>query len=226
MPGRTIAIGDIHGCYAALGAVLEAVDPQPDDTLIPLGDYVDRGMQSREVLDRLIELGAECRMVPILGNHDELMLDVRQGGEGLLDWLSFGGTTTLFSFGATRPQEIPEKYIDFLYGCVPYHEDDRHFFLHATYYADMPLAAQPGDVLRWASLRDRLPGPHYSGKKAVVGHTSQKDGSILDLGYLVCIDTCCYGGGWLTAMDVATGQVWQADREGRPKSGPPAIKQG
>jgi len=70
-------------------------------------------------------------------------------------------------------------------------------------------------VLRWESLKLRQPGPHCSGKTAIVGHTAQRDGEILDLGYLKCIDTCCYGEGWLTALDVDSGQVWQADKEGR-----------
>ena len=69
--------------------------------------------------------------------------------------------------------------------------------------------------MRWQSLKFGVPGPHESGKIAVVGHTSLKDGDILDLGHLICIDTYCWGGGWLTALDTSTGQAWQVDREGR-----------
>jgi serine/threonine protein phosphatase 1 len=72
-----------------------------------------------------------------------------------------------------------------------------------------------GSVLRWESLRNHQPGPHYSGKPAVVGHTAQKDGEILDLGHLKCIDTYCYGGYWLTALDVLSGRIWQADPGGQ-----------
>ena len=73
---------------------------------------------------------------------------------------------------------------------------------------------QPTEVLRWESLRDGIPGPHVSGKRAIVGHSSQKSGEILDVGHLVCIDTYCYGGGWLTALDVDTDEVWQVNRQG------------
>ena len=66
-----------------------------------------------------------------------------------------------------------------------------------------------------ATWRWSLPGPHQSGKRAILVHSSQKSGEILDLGHLVCIDTYCYGGGWLTALEVRTDQVWQADREGK-----------
>ena len=77
------------------------------------------------------------------------------------------------------------------------------------------MAAEPTETLLWESLKVRQPGPHCSGKTAIVGHTSQKSGEILDLGHLKCIDTRCYGEGWLTAMDVESGQVWQADKNGR-----------
>jgi serine/threonine protein phosphatase 1 len=58
------------------------------------------------------------------------------------------------------------------------------------------------------------PGRHDSGKTVIAGHTSQKDGEILDLGHIKVIDTYCCGGGWLTALEVQTEEVWQADREG------------
>ena len=56
MPGRNIAIGDIHGCSMALAALVEAIAPQPDDMIITLGDYVDRGIDCKGVLDQLIAL--------------------------------------------------------------------------------------------------------------------------------------------------------------------------
>ena len=218
MPARTIAIGDIHGCLPALRAVLEAIDPQPDDTIITLGDYVDRGPDSRGVLDELICVQSRCRLIPILGNHDELMLEVCKGRTSLLgEWLLYGGDAAAFSYDGRVPHGVPPEHVEFLRNCRPFHETPTHLFLHANYMAERPMEDQPGTVLRWEALRDRRPGPHFSGKVAIVGHTSQKDGEILDLGYLKCIDTCCYGDGWLTAMDVESGQVWQADKHGRMK---------
>lgn len=217
MSGRIIAIGDIHGCFSALETLLKVIAPQKEDTIITLGDYIDRGMQVRECFDLLMELAHHCRLVPILGNHDEMLLTLLEDSHALLDWLAYGGTTTLYSFQVKHPEEIPKQYIQFLRDCLPYFETERHFFVHASYDAHVPLEAQLGDVLRWDSLRNRQPGPHISGKKAIVGHTAQKDGQILDLGYLTCIDTCCYGYGWLTAMDVQTGRIWQADKTGQIK---------
>ncbi|WP_422930481.1 metallophosphoesterase family protein [Singulisphaera sp. PoT] len=219
MPGRTIAIGDIHGCSAALDALIDAIRPRPQDTIITLGDYIDRGPDSRGVIDRLVELGRVCRLVPILGNHDQMLLDVRSGKYPIYWFLDIGGTATLDSYGPGRDlANIPEAHFDFIQKCLDFFETNSHIFLHANYFADLPMTDQPVCMLRWESLRDALPGPHDSGKTVVVGHTSQKNGEIFDLGHLKCIDTFCYGGGWLTALDVLTGEVWQADREGNLRS--------
>ena len=79
MPTRTIAIGDIHGCSAALDALLDAIRPRPEDTIVTLGDYINRGPDTRGVLDRLIDLGRRCRLVPLLGNHEQMLLEARSG---------------------------------------------------------------------------------------------------------------------------------------------------
>ena len=76
---RTIAIGDIHGCSVAFAALLESIDPQSDDTIVTLGDYVDRGIDSKGVIELLIALGDRCHFVPLLGNHEEMMVGAREG---------------------------------------------------------------------------------------------------------------------------------------------------
>jgi serine/threonine protein phosphatase 1 len=103
MPPRTIAVGDIHGCFLALDAVLEAIKPRPEDTIVTLGDYIDRGPDSQGVLERLIELNRRCQLVPILGNHDQILLDVRSGVEPFEEFLGMDGGPTLDSYGPGRP---------------------------------------------------------------------------------------------------------------------------
>jgi serine/threonine protein phosphatase 1 len=215
MSQRIIAVGDVHGYAAALESLLAAIDPRPDDTLVALGDYCDRGPETPRVFDLLRGAARRCRLVPILGNHDEMLLDMHRGDPGLADWLSFGGSETLASYRVDSPEQIPEADIAFLEGCVAYFETEAHIFVHAAYLADLPMQWQPAHVLRWWSIAQRVPGPHVSGKTVVAGHTAQRNGEILDLGYLKCIDTCCYGGGRLTALDVSSGRVWQSDAEGR-----------
>jgi serine/threonine protein phosphatase 1 len=212
MTARTIAIGDIHGCATALDTLLDVIAPENNDTVVTLGDYVDRGPDSNVVIERLIELGGRCRLIPLLGNHETLMLEALRDGD-LNFWLTCGGFDTVRSYGG-KLNDIPLRHINFLSKCPKYWETEDHFFVHANYRADLPLSAQPDHTLLWEHITFSMPGPHDSGKTAVVGHTPQRTHEILDLTYLKCIDTLCVGGGWLTALDVTTGQQWQANMEG------------
>jgi serine/threonine protein phosphatase 1 len=215
MNSRTIAIGDIHGCSAALDALIEAIQPRPKDRIVTLGDYINRGPDSKGVIERLIHLSHRCHFVPLLGNHDQRLLEACWGLHGM-SWIGMGGLSTLDSYGAGRNLDlIPDEHYQFLENCLDYYETDTHIFVHANYFPNLPMDEQPVLTLRWESIRDMTPGPHQTGKIVIVGHTSQKNGEILDLGHVRCIDTYCYGGGWLTALDVDSDEVWQADREGK-----------
>src|SRR3954465_12751867 len=115
---RTIAIGDIHGCSAALDALLDAIRPRPEDTIVTLGDYIDRGPDSRGVLDLLIDLGRRCRLVPLLGNHDEMLLGVRTSRHPISWLVGMGGNATLDSYGPARDLSlIPAEHFEFLERC-------------------------------------------------------------------------------------------------------------
>jgi len=215
MSQRTIAIGDIHGCALALEALLRAIAPRREDQIVTLGDYINRGPDTRSVLDQLIALAKECRLVSILGNHEQKLLEARVGLHPTT-WLGMGGITTLDSYGLDRQlSSIPESHFEFLENCVDYHETDRHIFVHANYDPALPMNEQSVLMLRWESLSETLPDRHESGKTVIAGHTPQKSGKILDLGYLKVIDTNCWAGGWLTALDVNSGEIWQANRAGK-----------
>jgi Calcineurin-like phosphoesterase len=71
--GRTIAIGDVHGCSAGLAALVRAIDPGPLDTLVFLGDCIDRGPDSRGMVEQVIALAERCGVLPLLGNHGEML---------------------------------------------------------------------------------------------------------------------------------------------------------
>lgn len=211
---RTIAIGDIHGCSLALANLLEAINPQPDDRFIFLGDYVDRGPNSRGVLDLILELAERHTVIPLLGNHEVLFLNCCETGTLNPFWLKqCGGDETLVSYGGDL-QNVPPAHIQFLRYCFRHYETEKCLFVHANYSADKPLAEQPDSLALWQHLTTFIPEPHVSGKTVIVGHTPQRTGEILNLGHVVCIDTACVLGGWLTALNVETGQYWQVNKFG------------
>ena len=209
---RTIAVGDIHGCSKALAGLLEAVAPNPHDRLVFLGDYVDRGPDSKGVIERLIGLSEECQTVFLLGNHEIMFRGALRGLDPQL-WLQQGGQQTLTSYGGLLAH-VPDRHRAFLETCHPYLETPDEIFVHANYLPELPLAAQPEHNLFWEHLTHRLPQRHASGKPAFCGHTPQRDGNIGFYDHLTCLDTYCFGGLWLSALDVHSGQVWQVSREG------------
>ncbi|TWT41536.1 Serine/threonine-protein phosphatase 1 [Botrimarina hoheduenensis] len=206
----------MHGCLEALEALLQAIAPQPDDLVVTLGDYIDRGPDSCGVVERLRLLASQCQLVPLLGNHEEMMLSTLDGRAPRGWWLSHGGEATQKSYD--RQAEGPrllQEHREWLATCREYHETDSWFFTHANYVASEPLISQPAEALRWQSLAEHFPGRHMSGKRAVVGHTAQRSGEVLWTQQLVCIDTHCYAGGWLTGLEVTSGRLWQVSRGGR-----------
>ena len=190
--------------------LLKQIDPGPTDTIVTLGDYVDRGPNTNGVLNTLIELSTRCRLIPILGNHDEMMMRAESDPKSFQNWLMIGGQVALNSYGpGLQTEAIPIEHFDFLRTCRPYFETETHLFLHANYFPDVPISQTKNHTLRWLSLRDHIPSrAHCSGKIVIVGHTPQSQ--VLDLDYLIGIDTGCAMGGRLTALDVDTKQSWSS----------------
>lgn len=220
---RVLAIGDIHGCSRALDTLLAQVGLQPDDLIVTLGDYIDRGPDSRGVIDRLLQLRQTHHMVNLQGNHEIMLRQARYGRDNYKEWLSCGGKQALASY--VQPGEegrlsaIPAAHWEFFDRvCLDWYETDTHFFVHANAYPDVPLADQPSYMLHWESLEAANARPHESGKVMICGHTPQRSGSPLSLGHAVCIDTWVYGKGWLTCLDVTSGKFWQANQSGEHRS--------
>lgn len=215
---RHLAIGDIHGCIIALRSLVDLVGPRSDDVIVTLGDYVDRGPDSRAVLDFVIELGNSCNHVPLRGNHEIMMLDAREKSSWLRPWLQYGGDATLLSYAQSGDDggsfdDVPESHIDFLEnGLVSHYECDTHFFVHANADAAVPLDQQTDATLYWRKYID--PEPHCSGKVMVCGHSAQRSGVPAGNGHSICIDTWAHGGGWLSCLDVESGTIWQANEVG------------
>lgn len=219
-PPRVIAIGDIHGCATAFATLVEGLKLQPDDVVVMLGDAVDRGPDSRSVLQQLMSLTGRCQLVSIVGNHEQMMLEALDGDIPIQEWLMHGGAATLDSYGrGAGVNAVDAAHVDFMRSWVDVHQSESHFFAHGNYIASRPLETQPWIDLRWQSLHWHTPAAHICGKTAVLGHTSNKQGLVVNLGHIVCIDTYCCGGYWLTAFDATTGQIWQANESGEFRTG-------
>ena len=197
---RVFAIGDVHGESKALEQLLEQLDIGPGDTIVMLGDVINRGSDTRGVIDQLLELQRRCNLLCILGNHEQVLLEVLNRPSAIEQFLQMGGDKTLESYGNIQcPSEIAGHHLKFIRGFVPYVELEECIFVHANYCWYMPMNEQPASLLRWTRIEDEPPQAHISGKRVICGHSP---GPVRDMGYYVCIDTGCGFGGKLTCISM------------------------
>lgn len=219
---RTLAIADIHGCLSAFSLLLDVIKPQPKDTIITLGDYVDKGPNSKGVIDKLIALHERGQLVALKGNHELMMINARLSLEKEFDWLNNNnGKSTLLSYsqGGSEAtlEDIPDDHWNFIENiCLDSWETTKHIFVHANLDPNLPLNQQSEEQLFWEKFIN--PQPHYSGKTMICGHTSQKNGLPVNLGHGICLDTWACGEGWLTCLDIDSGQIWQTNQQGQVRS--------
>ncbi|MES2790346.1 MAG: metallophosphoesterase [Planctomycetota bacterium] len=212
-------MGDVHGCSIALRTLLVAIGPRSQDTIVTLGDYVDWGPDSRGVIELLMGLSKQCHLVSLLGNHEEMLLEALESDSMMRSWLNLGGEETLGSYSYEGGDDIlPTEHVEFIRGCRDFYETSTHIFVHANYDPSQPLGKTERTTLGWKFIDDNHLQMHFSGKTVVVGHTPQVSGLVLDRGVLICIDTDCSRGGWLTALEVRNRSVIQANQEGKTRT--------
>ena len=216
MANRLFAIGDIHGCATAMKALIEAIDPRPDDTIVVLGDVIDWGPDSRGCVQQLIDLSGRCQFILVCGNHEEMLFAALESQSELRYWLNFGGDETLKSYPYRGGDEIIDReHVRFLkIQARDYYETDEFIFVHASYDPNKPMSQQSNTTLQWEHVHPENMGPHFSGKPVIAGHTPHTSGEPLDLGFLRLIDTDASRGGWLTALKLRSGEVVQAHESG------------
>lgn len=219
--GRLIAVGDVHGCDLALETLLAVVAPQPQDCVVQLGDVIDRGPNSRRCIDLLLELRNRCRLIHLMGNHEEMLLDALAGGEWSRGgWLSYGGEEMLHSYGGSFDL-IPAAHLDFIRNGKDYFETETTIFVHGNLRPEVPVEQETSEWLRWARFQP-ISRPHCSGKRVICGHTAQRHGRPVGGPYYLCLDTCAYcREGWLSALDVGTNTLWQTNQRGETRGPAP-----
>ena len=209
--GRKLAIGDIHGCLKSLKTLLQFVQPVAKDVVIMLGDYVDRGPDSKGVIDYLIDWPWEAKLILLKGNHEIIMDESAFSADHLNYWCQVGGLETIASYDA-RYANIPKSHWEFIRNTLPYYETEKVIYVHGGVGPKKPLVKQNPVNLAWRRFPDAK--QHRSGKLVVCGHTIQRKGKPTDKGHTVCIDTAACRGRWLTCFNAKTGRYWQANEKG------------
>jgi serine/threonine protein phosphatase 1 len=204
---RIIAIGDIHGYNSKLVELIDLIGPTHSDLLVFLGDYINRGPDSKGVITTLLGLRSKTNTKFILGNHDEMALMVIAGG-GKDDEKFFNkfGEKSLESYNVKSIKNIPRDHCLFFSDTVDFVESENHIFVHAGVDPDKELILCDQNTLRWKHI-DKSVKPHCSGKVVICGHTSFD--TVLDVGHTICIDTGCGSGKQLTGYDVLAKKVYQ-----------------
>lgn len=217
---RIIAVGDIHGNFTRFQSLWECLDYEPEnDLLIFLGDYIDRGSKSLQVLDWLMEHRSE-RVIVLRGNHEQMMLDLLDSGGRLQDWLLPDDGSGSISAGLGNDEGEYSKYADFMrslpcsYSLTA--KGKTWFFCHAGIQPNVPLQQQREEALLW--IREDY-YEKYDGEAVIVsGHTPVQ---YIQYGRtepiikhnMIQLDTGSYlerGVGFISAVDVLTGEYWQS----------------
>jgi serine/threonine protein phosphatase 1 len=219
--GRTYVIGDIHGCLNELNALLDFIRPNSDDHVCFLGDYVDRGPNSKGVIARLIELRAEGpRCTFLKGNHEDMFL-AYLGYAGLYSdaFLLNGGGRTLASYGimALRGKaaegRIPREHEAFLLSLERELRLGEFFCVHAGLRPMRALDEQTDEDRFWIR-EDFITVPHAFPFTILFGHTPQRE-VFLHLPYKIGLDTGLVYGNKLSCLELETRRLFQIRRETR-----------
>lgn len=189
-----IAIGDIHGCAESLDALLARLRPTEDDHLVFIGDYIDRGPDSKGVIDRLLELKEEQECTFLRGNHEVFFLGYLNGDtEDHEIWLLNGGQQTLKSYlNEENNIEIPDSHVEFVRETKLYLETPHFFFVHAGLKPEQTVAQNLQSPSEKTFLWDRN---HFSArflaweKPVICGHTPHPEP--INHPQLISIDTGC-----------------------------------
>ena len=180
--GRCLVISDLHGCFYTFQSWLDEVGLTVDDRLFILGDYVDRGEDSKGVIDQIWHLQAAGYQVhPLMGNHEELLLRGTRTGDDDPVWLRFGGRQTLASFDVGRSADIPKKYLRWLAALPSYLTHENYLFVHAGLNFKVGDPMTDAVSMRW--IRDWYDQIDYNwlGNRYVIhGHTPQPRSVIED----------------------------------------------
>lgn len=183
---RIIGISDIHGEYDKLCTVLDKISPKKDDTIVFMGDYIDRGKKSREVVDKIIDMQNICNCVYLIGSHEYAMLHANLDDYYNYLFWNYGGDATVDSYGSF--DNIMKIHGNFFNSLKPYHIIGDYLFVHAGLRVGVPIEEQ--DLTDMVYIRSEFyKKKHNFPYKIIFGHTEFDEPQIQE--DKICIDTGC-----------------------------------
>jgi serine/threonine protein phosphatase 1 len=201
---KIFVIGDIHGCLEMLNNLVNKIPWRHDrDLLIFLGDYIDRGQKSKEVVDYIIALKRYSQYVKcLLGNHDAMFLNYlynKKPNEYILN----GGGSTLKNYGIENPgtgdSQVPPDHIDFFNSLKSYIELDDYYVVHAGFRPGIEISEQKLEDMLW--IRETFIASYYDfGKKVIFGHTPFREPLVME--NKIGLDTSAVFGNRLTCLEL------------------------
>ena len=212
---RTLAIGDVHGCAQTLRKLLlEEVKIDTSDHLYFIGDYIDRGPDSKGVIDLIFEMRDKGIEVNTLrGNHEQMMLDSVRSDTNYYHWLSNGGEETLHSFGVESFEKMDQRYQDFFLSTSYIFRTNEAIYVHAGLNFENEDIYSDEHAMLW--IRHKPVYPEKLHEKILIhGHTPLPLTQILHQeGMIINIDSGCVyahreGLGYLVAYEVTTRQFF------------------
>ncbi len=223
MNNRLFAIGDIHGCYEPLRELIEnEINIQKNDQLVFLGDYIDRGKHAKDVIDYIIRLIHDgYQIIPIMGNHEEMLLNAYEDQSNLHIWMYNGGDTTLESFGIRSVKNLSVEYLDFFKKLNYYFKVQQNAFVHAGFNNNTLDPFTDRHSMVW-ECRKTYTHPMLQNTTIVHGHcaiTAKECDKIIRSGSKVIdIDTGCVynkypGYGNLTAVELHSRKIFRVRYE-------------
>ena len=224
---RTLVVGDIHGKLALFNRLLEAMNYRAgEDKLILIGDLVDRGEDSRGVVQRAIALQSESpdRVIILKGNHEAMMVSAltEPESEQAELWLYNGGVETLHSYVNSEGEfDVPEEHWQFMESLPTWHEDEHAIYVHAALPEQggkflHPSEADDNPELYWS--RNRKFFSNYKGKTVIFGHTitgmlfGERERVWLR-DSLIGVDTGAYLTGTLSGIEMPSRQVFSVSED-------------
>jgi len=211
---RIYAISDIHGCFSPFHKlVADEIKLMKTDQLILLGDYIDRGPRSKEVIDFIIDLQKKgFNVTALTGNHEQMLLDSWNDPAALYQWYMNSGAATLLSFGISDIMEMERNYIDFFSGLEFYKIIGNHIFVHAGFNDLLPDPFSDNHTMIW-ECSPSYNNPLLAGRKIIHGHRPKTIEYVMKLissnSDVIPIDTGCVynpeeGYGNLSALELTT----------------------